>query len=258
MGLVLLRKGMIHDDVSDWQSFLRGAEIYYGKIDGYFGVRTHLATMKFQEKFNLSPIDGIVGRKTWGRAISLGFNVDLLDDDDYYPEKPDFSPLIGDKAREDVFGKFAYEYTPTSSNPEKITIIDNWANNNIEKVELPALKMATNGKHDCMYFHKLAKDQLVGFFDEILRKNLHTLILSYAGSFYPRYIRGSRSTLSNHSWGTAFDINAPQNWLNTYPAKVGEHGSIMKIVPIAHKYGFYWGGHFSRKDGMHFEIAKLL
>jgi len=28
-------------------------------------------------------------------------------------------------------------------------------------------------------------------------------------------------------------------------------------VPIAHDHGFYWGGHFSRSDGMHFEVAKL-
>jgi hypothetical protein len=29
-------------------------------------------------------------------------------------------------------------------------------------------------------------------------------------------------------------------------------------VPVAHKFGFYWGGHFSRRDGMHFEIAKVM
>jgi len=29
-------------------------------------------------------------------------------------------------------------------------------------------------------------------------------------------------------------------------------------VPIANRFGFYWGGHYqSRMDGMHFEIAVL-
>jgi len=29
-------------------------------------------------------------------------------------------------------------------------------------------------------------------------------------------------------------------------------------VPLANKWGFYWGGHFGgRLDGMHFEVAVL-
>jgi hypothetical protein len=39
---------------------------------------------------------------------------------------------------------------------------------------------------------------------------------------------------------------------------MGEHGCLLELVPIANEHGFYWGGHFSRKDGMHFEIAKIL
>jgi hypothetical protein len=90
------------------------------------------------------------------------------------------------------------------------------------------------------------------------KQNLHTKILSYAGAFYPRYIRGSRTQLSNHSWGTAFDINVPWNGLNHTPALMGQKGCVRELVPIANEFGFYWGGHFSRMDGMHFEIAKLL
>jgi hypothetical protein len=39
---------------------------------------------------------------------------------------------------------------------------------------------------------------------------------------------------------------------------MGQKGCVRELVPIANEFGFYWGGHFSRMDGMHFEIAKLL
>ena len=62
--------------------------------------------------------------------------------------------------------------------------------------------------------------------------------------------------MSNHAFGSAFDINAEQNTLGTRPPLVGQHGSVRQLVPIANKWGFYWGGHFGgRQDGMHFEIA---
>jgi hypothetical protein len=67
------------------------------------------------------------------------------------------------------------------------------------------------------------------------------------------------SKLSNHAFGSAFDINAKWNPLGHTPALVGKEGAVRKLVPIANDYGFYWGGHFtSRKDGMHFEVAKIL
>lgn len=48
------------------------------------------------------------------------------------------------------------------------------------------------------------------------------------------------------------------NPLGARPALVGQKGSVRELVPIANKWGFYWGGHYSgRKDGMHFEVAVL-
>jgi hypothetical protein len=74
----------------------------------------------------------------------------------------------------------------------------------------------------------------------------------------PRFIRGSRSVLSNHAYGSAFDINAAWNPLGATPADVDEKGSVIELVPLAHEFGFYWGGHFnSRPDGMHFEAAEI-
>ena len=36
-----------------------------------------------------------------------------------------------------------------------------------------------------------------------------------------------------------------------------QKSSVRELVPIAHDHGFYWGGHFSRCDGMHFEVARV-
>jgi D-alanyl-D-alanine carboxypeptidase len=73
--------------------------------------------------------------------------------------------------------------------------------------------------------------------------------------FEPRFVRGSTATLSNHSFGSAFDINSKWNERGHRPALVGEKGSTLELVPIAHKWGFWWGGHFTTPDGMHFEVA---
>ena len=45
--------------------------------------------------------------------------------------------------------------------------------------------------------------------------------------------------------------------LGTTPALVGRKGSVRELVEIANANGFYWGGHFTRKDGMHFEVAQV-
>jgi D-alanyl-D-alanine carboxypeptidase-like protein len=47
------------------------------------------------------------------------------------------------------------------------------------------------------------------------------------------------------------------NPLGAQPALVGRPGSVRELAPIANQHGFYWGGHFTRLDGMHFEVAKL-
>jgi hypothetical protein len=68
-----------------------------------------------------------------------------------------------------------------------------------------------------------------------------------------RNVRGTTDKLSNHSSGTAIDLNATKHPL-------GHAGtfSVMQIVLIqalCKKYGIKWGGDYTgRKDEMHFEI----
>jgi len=69
-----------------------------------------------------------------------------------------------------------------------------------------------------------------------------------------RDVRGSTTTLSNHSSGTAIDLNATQHPLGkvgTFPIE-----KVPMIRALAKKYGLIWGGDYrGRKDEMHFEVA---
>lgn len=173
------------------------------------------------------------------------------------PPKPNFKPLVSTAERQRIFGKFDYRAVAGS---DDIVILGNWERENIIRVHIPQLTGVGGGlvpKNLSIPFHKLAANQLQALFREWEDAGLIKHILTYAGSFVPRFVRGSRSTLSNHAFGTAFDINAAWNGLGRVPAKAGTTGSVRELVAIAHKHGFYWGGHFSRPDGMHFEVAVL-
>ena len=68
-----------------------------------------------------------------------------------------------------------------------------------------------------------------------------------------RMVRGTTEKLSNHSSGTAIDLNATRHALGkigTFPAE-----KVPMIRALAKKYGLKWGGDYkNRKDEMHFEV----
>jgi len=69
-----------------------------------------------------------------------------------------------------------------------------------------------------------------------------------------RMVRGREDRLSNHSSGTAIDLNATKHPLGA------EHtfaeGKAAIIIELAAKYGLKWGGTYrNRKDEMHFEVC---
>jgi len=70
-----------------------------------------------------------------------------------------------------------------------------------------------------------------------------------------RDVRGSDSVLSNHSSGTAIDLNATKHPLhaeNTFSKQ-----QAVTIRELCKKYGIRWGGDYAkRKDEMHFEIVE--
>ena len=73
---------------------------------------------------------------------------------------------------------------------------------------------------------------------------------TWDGCFNIRKKRGLNSQ-SLHSWGIAIDINAAWNGLGKIPTlSVG----FVKCFTDA---GFDWGGTWTRKDGMHFQLSKI-
>ncbi|MEO5953847.1 MAG: M15 family metallopeptidase [Chloroflexia bacterium] len=248
----LLESGLSGPDILQWQVFLRGQNFSAVATTGAFDEPTRNATIAFQQLQSLLP-DGRVGNRTLSAAIQLGFAA-ARDEVAF----PDFPALTSNAARQEVFGTFNYQSKPIPNNPENIVIAGTWQRENIVAVVLPQLiGVAGAPKDGRIWFHKKAAAQLVTLWSEWADAGLLDRVESWGGSFVPRFVRGSRSVLSNHSFGSAFDINMAHNPLGGEPAALNHPGCVGELVQIAHRNGFYWGGHFSRKDGMHFEVAVL-
>jgi hypothetical protein len=77
--------------------------------------------------------------------------------------------------------------------------------------------------------------------------------LGTAGMLCCRWVRGSTTSISNHSWGTAIDL--------TLGGVLDVHGNdsvqfgLTLIAPIFNRHGWFWGAAFRTEDGMHFEAG---
>ena len=105
-------------------------------------------------------------------------------------------------------------------------------------------------------FHAHAHAQLLAAFEQIERQGLLSKMVSFGGArFQPRLRKpvdgAGRKVLSrlpsNHSFGTAFDVNA----------RDGRYGATARVfAEIFEANGFLWGRAFN--DPMHFEVKSFL
>jgi hypothetical protein len=73
--------------------------------------------------------------------------------------------------------------------------------------------------------------------------------------FAYREVRGSDTDLSNHSSGTAIDLNATKHPLGKKGTFTKEQVKIIR--ELCEKYGLRWGGDYkNRIDAMHYEIVE--
>lgn len=77
--------------------------------------------------------------------------------------------------------------------------------------------------------------------------------LGTAGMHCARFVRGSTTSISNHSWGTAIDLNL--NGQLDRPGNRRTQKGLAAIAPIFHRHKWYWGAGFPREDAMHFELS---
>lgn len=101
-----------------------------------------------------------------------------------------------------------------------------------------------------IYCNKDLVEPLKKAFQELIRTGYVNELKTWDGCFNIRKKRGL-SSMSLHSWGIAIDVNAFENGLGQTPKLSAD------FVKCFTDNGFDWGGVWTRKDGMHFQLSKI-
>ena len=137
-----------------------------------------------------------------------------------------------------IFGEFAAALDP--ADPAFFRIQEGWVNAHIVSRQVPLL-----GEVTC---HEALFPPLIAALEEVEARGLGEEIQVYSGCWAARTVRRSTTAPpSQHAYGAAIDINAPQNPIGTEPT------FDMRVVRIFEEHGFRWGGTFLYPDGHHFE-----
>jgi hypothetical protein len=177
------------------------------------------------------PIQKIVGSKA---SVQM---LDVVAREGLDPNAPQTAIPTGGSVASAV-GVFSYRLIGNRVVPDPA-----WVAANIRTEEVPIL-----GRVTC---NKIMFPQLRAALREVVERSLSAKIYQTAGCYYPRFIAGTTS-LSNHAFGLAIDLNTRENQRGT----VGQMDRT--VVSIFEKWGFTWGGHWRYTDPMHFEMNSLV
>lgn len=140
----------------------------------------------------------------------------------------------------EVFGEFAAY--PRSDDPAYLAMDPTWYDAHIETRTVPLLGEVTCNRS---FF-----PALVGALQQVQDEGLGGGIHVYSGCYAARTVaRSDTAPPSQHAYGAAIDINAPENAYGASPTM------DPRIVKIFESWGFLWGGDFLIPDGMHFEYG---
>lgn len=171
----------------------------------------------------------------------------------YVPSKAHHLRSLTHVERCAKFGTFSFTPSPLPGNPEHVTIDPAWRAANITQAPHP-LRPGSR-----VALHRLAVEPFAELWQAWRDAGLADRVITFDGAFASRHKRrqsGDASHLSNHAWGTAFDINARTNSLGHEPAQLGQLGCVRELVAIAESRRWAWGGWWHTPDGMHFELAR--
>jgi hypothetical protein len=179
------------------------------------------------------PIQRVVGRSASVQRLDVAARLGLD------PAAQQQAILVGSAAQ--AVGSYSY----TVLGGGRIRPDPAWVSSHISTETMPVI-----GSMTC---NTQLFPQLRAALNEIVGDGLASAIhpQQYGGCFVPRFIAGT-TTLSNHAFGLAFDLNVPEN-------QRGTAGQINRqVVAIFEKWGFTWGGTWHYTDPMHFELNRLV
>jgi hypothetical protein len=161
--------------------------------------------------------------------------------------RPLAAPVAGERTTEDTPSGAIEPFSYTSRADGRITIHGDWVDRNIVRIELPGMASSR-----CQ---RVMVPQLYAAVEELIERGLygHLDPAQFAGCFVARHIDWDPGRpLSMHAWGLAIDLNARDNPLGATPVM------DRQVVEVFERWGFDWGGHWPRPDGMHFELARIV
>ena len=141
-----------------------------------------------------------------------------------------------------VFGEFAAY--PRTDDPAYLTMSPSWYDAHIVTRSVPLL-----GEVTCNVAFFPA---LIGALRDVEAAGLGDEIHTYSGCYAARTVaRSPTAPPSNHAYGAAIDINAPENPYGATPTM------DPKIVTIFQRWGFLWGGRYPdpRRDAFRVRLA---
>lgn len=217
----------------------------YG-VDGKFGANTYNAVINFQKSQGIEAI-GIVGPKTKAALLSVRTNGTTVSRSGYTDIRkyPKISKINGS------FGQFHYRELSGG----RIEIDPVWIAENIVTIKLPGLNKNVQ-------VHKAAANNFIKAFTYIKNGTavingktvpLLSLIKTMDGTFVTRHVYwNSANGLSNHSWGTAIDINADNHLRYVSPVTEPNDPNVILWEKAFKPAGFSWGNSYN--DSMHYEL----
>jgi hypothetical protein len=225
--LLVAALGDSGEHVAHAQEILQRHGLYYGSIDGLFGLRTQAAIRRFQAGWLVT---GTIDAATWEALEVASARREV--------PVPRVDVPHGLGGIERTFG--AIEFVEAEGGRVKIT-------NGFDLRHIVGEQLPVVGRTLC---HESLAPLLTEVLLDVLRKNLGGAIRSFAGFNARHKMHDPARGLSSHAWGIAFDVNAADN-------PVGTVGTMHPgIVQSFESFGFQWGGRWVKvKDPMHFQYC---